>query len=66
LGDSKFELLEVVNSKLMEKDIVVVSHIVRDYPLFLANVIRQEKNLGSYIAAKISGVTSMRILPNEG
>ena len=56
LGDSKFELLEVVNSKLMEKDIVVVSHIVRDYPLFLANVIRQEKNLGTYIAAKISGL----------
>jgi hypothetical protein len=66
LGDSKFELLEVVNSKLMEKDIVVVSHIVRDYPLFLSNVIRQEKNLGSYIAAKISGVTAIRILPNEG
>ena len=66
LGDSKFELLEVVNSKLLEKDIVVVSHIVRDYPLFLSNVIRQEKNLGSYIAAKISGVTAIRILANEG
>jgi hypothetical protein len=66
LGDSKFELIEVVNSKLLEKDIVVVNHIVRDYPLFLSNVIRQEKNLGSYIAAKISGVTAIRILSNEG
>jgi hypothetical protein len=54
----------VLNSKLKEKDILVVSHIVRNYPLFLTNVIRQEKNLGSYIAAKISGVTAIRILPN--
>lgn len=64
LGDSKFELLEVLNSKLKEKDIVVLSHIIRDYPLFLRNVIRKEKNLGSFTAAKISGITSIRILNN--
>jgi hypothetical protein len=64
LGDSKFELIEVLNSKLKEKDIVVLSHIIRDYPLFLRNVIRKEKNLGSFTAAKISGITSIRILTN--
>lgn len=64
LGDSKFELLEVLNSKLKEKDIVVLSHIIIDYPLFLRNVIRKEKNLGSFTAAKISGITSIRILNN--
>jgi hypothetical protein len=65
LGNSKFELLEVVNSKLKESDVIVVGHIVRNYPLFLSNVIRQEKNLGSYTAAKISGVTAINILPAE-
>ncbi len=65
LGDSKFELLEVLNSKLKEKDILVVSHIVRNYPLFLSNVIRQGKFLGAYTAAKISGITSIRILNNK-
>jgi hypothetical protein len=64
LGDSKFELLEVLNSKLKEKDIVIVHHIVRNYPIFMSNVIRHDKNLGSYIAAKISGVTAIRILSN--
>jgi hypothetical protein len=65
LGDSKFELIEVLNSKLKERDIVVVNHIVRNYPLFLTNVIRQGKHLGAYTAAKISGVTSIRILNNQ-
>lgn len=65
IGESKFELLEVVNSKLKKNDLLVVEHIVRNYPLFLSNVIREEKNLGSYTAAKISGVTAIQILPSE-
>lgn len=65
IGDSKFELIEVLNSKLKEKDIVIVNHIVRNYPLFITNIIRQGKNLGSFTAAKISGVTSIRILNNK-
>jgi hypothetical protein len=65
LGDSSFELLEAMNSKLKANDILIVRHIVRNYPLFLRNVIRQEKSLGAYTAAKISGITSIRILPPE-
>jgi hypothetical protein len=62
LGENRFELIEVLHSKLKLNDILIVGHIVRNYPLFVSNVIRQEKNLGSYTAAKISGVTSIKIL----
>lgn len=62
LGNSKFEISEVLHPKLKEKDVVMVNHILRDYPLFINNVIRMGKSLGPQVAAKISGVTEIRLV----
>jgi hypothetical protein len=59
LGNKEMELIESVNSKLKINDKLIIPHIVRNYPLLISEVIRQNKNLGPYTAAKISGVTSI-------
>jgi hypothetical protein len=61
LGDCKFKGTEEVNSELRQNDIVLVNHILRDYPLFIKNVIRNGKHLGPLTAFKMAGVNSIRI-----
>jgi hypothetical protein len=61
IGNLQLEIVEVVNSKLKLHDIVIITQVVRNYPLLIKEVIRQNKNLGSYTAAKISGVVSIEV-----
>jgi hypothetical protein len=56
-GDSVFQVLSSQNSKLKKHDIIRLSQIVLHYPLFISEVIRENKSLGQYTAGKISGIT---------
>jgi hypothetical protein len=58
----EFEIKHAVNSKLQENDLLKIFNIVKDYPLIINAVTRNNVNLGSYKAAKISGVTEINIL----
>jgi hypothetical protein len=62
IKDSTFEITEVLNSKLQLGDIIVFKQIVVSHPLFIKEVIRKQKNLGQYVAGKISGITSIEKL----
>ena len=62
LNDSTFEVMESLNSKLQEMDLIKFNQIVLSYPLFIKDVIRKDKSLGQYIAGKISGITSIEKL----
>ena len=59
LKENSFEIIEVVNSKLQEGDIINFNQIVLSHPLFIKDVIRKQNSLGQYIAGKISGITSI-------
>ncbi len=58
----EFEIKHSINSKLQEKDLLKIFNIVKDYPLIINSVTRNNVNLGSYKAAKISGITEINIL----
>lgn len=60
-GD-RFTVVESLNGKLRDGDEVAIGRFMKDYPLFLDNVRREGKNLGSLLLGKISGLTSIRIL----
>ena len=62
LGNHQMELLDAINSKLKVNDKLIIPHIVRNYPLLITEVTRQNKNLGPYTAAKISGVSNIEVL----
>lgn len=59
LKENSFEIIEVVNSKLQEGDVINFNQIVLSHPLFIKDVIRKQNSLGQYIAGKISGITSI-------
>lgn len=62
LKDSTFEIIEVLNSKLQQGDLIKFNQIVLSHPLFIKDVIRKHTNMGQYIAGKISGITSIEKL----
>lgn len=55
-------VLESVNGKLREGDVVDVPHLVLGYPLYAKNVTRGGVALGSFTAGKIGGITGIRII----
>ena len=56
LGDNNFKVLSSQNSKLKEEDILTISHIAIGCPFVVKKVIRDNEDLGYYIAAKEKGV----------
>lgn len=62
LGDNKYTVDKSVNSKLLEGDILTVTHISEGYALLVAEVVRMGKSLGAYSAAKEHGITSIDIV----
>lgn len=58
-SNSQFRIIESVNSKLQVNDVVKFNQIVLNYPLFINEVIRENKNLGGFTAGTISGITSL-------
>lgn len=63
VGDSRFIIESVENSRnLLAGDIVKITHIEKGFPLYIPEVVRDGKNLGSYEGAKNGGLTSIEIL----
>lgn len=62
INHSTFEVLESLNPNLQVNDIIQFEHIVKSYPLFIKDVVRNKKHLGKYIAGKVSGITSIKVI----
>ena len=56
LGDNHFRVTDSENSKLLKGDLLTLTHIVRNYPLLVAEVIRNGENLGAFTAGKAQGI----------
>lgn len=56
LADNHFRVMESRNSKLREGDLLTLTHIVRHYPLLVAEVMRDGQNLGAFTAGKAQGI----------
>lgn len=55
-GDNHFLVLESENSKLRKGDLLTLTHIVRGYPLLVAEVMRDGRSLGAFTAGKAQGI----------
>ena len=55
-GDNHFIVLESENSKLLKGDQLTLTHLVRGYPLLVADVMREGKSLGAFTAGKSQGI----------
>lgn len=63
VGDCRFIIESVENSRnLLAGDIVKITHMEKGFPLYMAEVVRDGKNLGAYEAAKNGGLTSIEVL----
>ena len=56
LDGNRFHVLESENSKLLAGDLLTLTHIVRGYPLLVAEVVRDGQNLGAFTAGKAQGI----------
>ena len=56
LGDNHFRVTDSENSKLLKGDLLTLTHIVRNYPLLVAEAIRNGENLGAFTAGKAQGI----------
>lgn len=59
-GDGWFEVAESINGKLKPGDRLKISQIVIGFRLFVSDVVRAGKSLGSYIGAKQGGIISIK------
>ncbi len=55
-GENVFTVKESGNSKLCVGDAITLSHIINGYPLLVAKVVREGKDLGQFVAGKAQGV----------
>lgn len=55
-GDNHFMVLESENSKLQKGDQLTLTHLVRGYPLLVADVMREGQSLGAFTAGKAQGI----------
>jgi hypothetical protein len=62
IAPSEFKIEQSINSKLQRNDTIQIKSITKAYPLFISNVVRENKNLGQYIAGKLSGITHIEKL----
>jgi hypothetical protein len=56
LDGNRFQVMESENSKLLAGDQLTLTHIVRGYPLLVAEVLRAGQNLGAFTAGKAQGI----------
>ena len=55
-GENHFIVLESENSKLQKGDQLTLTHLVRGYPLLVADVMREGRSLGAFTAGKAQGI----------
>ncbi|MDH6304836.1 hypothetical protein M2459_001574 [Parabacteroides sp. PF5-5] len=60
-----FTVVGSINSKLQIGDIVEVEIFLMNRPLYIYNVMRNNENIGDFIAGKISGITAMTVIKVE-
>ncbi|HPF01150.1 MAG TPA: hypothetical protein PKY63_10820 [Bacteroidales bacterium] len=60
-GNFRFNVEHSTNSKLLRGDQLKIMSIVKHYPLIIASVIRDGKDLGRFVAGKSSGITGICI-----
>ena len=61
LGDGKYIVMDSLNSKLHQDDILALSQIAEGFPFMVKSVERDGESLGNYIAAKKTGIDSIEI-----
>ena len=59
---AEYEIVEVHNSKLQKGDRIFLSQIAVGFPFIAKEVVRGNKSLGNYTAAKEDGVYSIEII----
>ena len=63
IAENRFRVIESGNGKLEDGDEIAVNCFLLHHPLYVTEVVRNGNPLGSYIAAKISGLASITVLP---
>ncbi|MGD9494213.1 MAG: hypothetical protein AB7V36_12765 [Bacteroidales bacterium] len=61
-GNFLFNVEHSTNSKLVRGDQLKILSIVKHYPLIIASVLRDDRNIGRFIAGKTSGITGICII----
>lgn len=61
-GENQFKVISSKNSKLLEHDLLEITHFVFNYPLVILNVIRVGKSLGRFTAGKVGGLTVLKLI----
>lgn len=62
IGNNRFVVNESKNSKVKKGDILVIIQMIVGMQFYCLDVIRDNKSLGSYVAAKQNGLTSIEII----
>ena len=62
LEGQQFIVVNSRNSKLKEGDHVTILNFVPHHPLFVQDVVRDQRTLGSFTAGRISGLSSIKVL----
>ena len=63
LGNYRFEVVETKGSSLQKGDIIETTNLCLNQPLKATKVERDGNHLGRYVAGKVSGLTSLLIIP---
>lgn len=61
-GKNHFKVISAKNSKLLENDLVEITHFVLNYPLVILNVLRDGKSMGRFTAGKVGGLSVLRLI----
>jgi hypothetical protein len=62
LGDFQFKIELSENSKLQEGDIIKITNFIKNFPLLILEVKRNEVDLGQYRAGKSGGLSVIKII----
>ena len=62
LGDSRYRVVESLNSKLLVGDELEIQNFVLHHPLLVVNVWRNGSPLGQFTAGRVSGLSSIKLV----
>lgn len=61
INGKHYKVISAINSKLHVGDILTITQIYKDFELIVSNVEREGNDLGGYVAAKETGISSIDI-----
>lgn len=64
LGEMTFEVIESINSKLMKGDKFNLAAFFKGYPLYIAQIKRNDEYTDPYIAGMHDGLNMLEVLPD--